>query len=106
MIDRKWLKESYYIPNKKHYNFRHDDACIYSKGVVICKSDTDFPERLNHDNFVTVDVITCAAPDLRKARYSDCNIKELFKIHTRRAKHILHVAARKLLKSTVKNSST
>ena len=93
LIDRKWLKESYYIPNKKHYNFRHNDACIYSEGVVICKSDTDFPKRLNHEDFVTVDVITCAAPDLRKARYSDCNVKELFEIHTQRAKHILHIAA-------------
>ena len=24
------------IPNKKHYNFRHDDTCIYSEGVVKC----------------------------------------------------------------------
>ena len=91
LIDRKWLKESYYIPNKQHYNFRHDDACIYSEGVVICKSDTDFPERLNHEDFVTVDVITCAAPDLRKATRYD--IQELFNIHVQRAKHILHVAA-------------
>ena len=91
MIDRKRLKESYYIPNKQHYNFRHDDACIYSEGIVICKSDTDFPERLSHEDFVTVDVITCAAPDLRKA--TRCDIQELFKIHTQRAKHILHVAA-------------
>ena len=91
LIDRKWLKESYYIPNRQHYNFRHDDACIYSEGVVICKSDTESPERLNHEDFVTVDVITCAAPDLRKA--TRCDIQELFKIHTQRAKHILHVAA-------------
>ena len=61
--------------------------------IIICKSDADFPERLNHDDFVTVDVITCAAPDLRKARYSDCNVKELFEIHAKRAKHILHIAA-------------
>ncbi|MBR1438083.1 MAG: TIGR02452 family protein, partial [Synergistaceae bacterium] len=93
LIDQKWLKESYYIPNKEHYNFRHDDACIYSEGVVICKSDTDFPERLKTEEFITVDVITCAAPDLRKARYSDCNVKELFEIHIQRAKHILHIAA-------------
>ena len=30
---------------------------------------------------------------MRKARYSDYNVKELFEIHAQRAKHILHVAA-------------
>ena len=91
LLDQQWLKESYYIPNNKHYNYRHNDACIYSEGVVICKSDTDFPERLNNEDFVTVDVITCAAPDLRRVQWFD--IKELFNIHTKRAKHILHIAA-------------
>ena len=93
LIDQEWLKEKYYNPNKANYNFRHDDACIYSEGVVICKSDDDYPERLNHEDFVTVDVITCAAPDLRKVSHTDCSIKELFQIHTQRAKHILHIAA-------------
>ena len=73
LLDQDWIKESYYIPNKRNYDFRHDDACIYSEGVVICKSDDDYPERLEHEDFVTVDVITCAAPDLRKAQWGFVN---------------------------------
>ena len=91
LINQQWLKDNYYIPNMKHNDFRYNDACIYSKDVVFCKSDDDYPERLKHEDFVSVDVITCAAPDLRKA--GEYDIMELFQIHTQRAKHIFHIAA-------------
>ncbi len=93
LINQEWLKESYYKPNKNNYNFRHNDACIYSKDVVICKTDDDFPERLKHEDFIKVDVITCAAPDLRNIEPTDYHPEEIFSIHLRRAKHILHIAA-------------
>ena len=91
LLEQEWLKEGYYVPNKLKRDFRNDDACIYSEGVVICKSDDDYPERLEHEDFVTVDVITCSAPDLRRVQWID--MKELFYVHIQRAKHILHIAA-------------
>ena len=53
--------------------------------------------------FVTVDVISCAAPDLKKKPYNRYNPEtgrainvdnqELYDIHLKRARHILHIAA-------------
>ena len=58
LLAQEWLKESYYIPNKKAHDFRCNDTCIYSEGVVICKSDDEnFPERLKPEEFVNIDVI-------------------------------------------------
>ena len=94
LITQEWLKESYYILNKKARDFRSNDTCIYSEGVVICKSDDDdLPERLKPEDFVTVDVITCAAPDWRNAKPLDYNAYENYQLHVKRAKHIMHIAA-------------
>lgn len=92
-INQQWLKNQFYIPNQQAHDFRYNDSCIYSEDIVICKSDIDYPERLQHDNFVKVDVISCAAPNLRQVSTKDYDIKEIFKIHTNRARHILHIVA-------------
>ena len=70
---------------------------------MICKTDDSIPERLPPEEFVTVDVITCAAPNLRERPWNPYNPgsgssvnltkKEQYDIHLKRAKHILHVAA-------------
>ena len=41
------------------------DALIYTEGVIICKTDEDIPKRMPKEDWVNVDVITVAAPDLR-----------------------------------------
>jgi len=96
LINQQWLIDRFYMPNREANDPRYNDACIYSQDVVICKTDTDFPERLNHEDFFIVDIITCAAPNLkgmimRQKNYN--NINELFNIHLNRAKHILHISA-------------
>lgn len=102
-LDQQRLWDCYYLPNRADANPLHTDACIYSPGIVICKTDDDYPERLADKDFVTVDVITCAAPNLRRRpgnQYNPCDsdpvrigAKDLFALHFRRAKHILHIAA-------------
>lgn len=94
---------NYYGPNKLSGNNLHTDACIYTPGVIICKTDTAFPERVSEEEFVTVDVISCAAPNLNlrdTRRYSgdqafvgELSEEELFGLHYKRCKHILAVAA-------------
>ena len=82
---------------RDYYKFhmdRHDplytDRCIYTPGIQIIKSDTDHPERLERPDFVSVDVITCAAPNLRRfRRVSDENLEQ---IHLSRGRRILDVA--------------
>lgn len=93
LIAQDWLKDRYYMPNRRASDFRNTDTCIYSERVVICKSDGELPERLKPEDFVTVDVITCAAPDLRKLKPSEYNARENFELHVQRAKHVMHISA-------------
>lgn len=90
-LNRQWLWEKFYHVNRDAHDPLHTDACIYSPGVVICKTDEDFPARLPPERFVTVDVVSCAAPDLRNQPNVPC--EEYSRILRRRANHILHVAA-------------
>ena len=98
------LAMSFYEPNRKARNPLHTDDLIYSPDIVIIRSDDDAMERLDPDEWCKVDIITCAAPDLRPPRPDRFhpNIKpepvhitrdELYELHLSRAQHILNVAA-------------
>ena len=103
LLNTKELRKLYYEPNKKTGDNLHTDDVIYTPGVVICKTDIAFPERIPEQEFMTVDVLTCAAPNLNKKnnkRYSgdapidfDVSIEKQYEIHLKRCKHILSVAA-------------
>ena len=102
-LDQRKLWNRYYLPNRAANDPLHTDVCIYSPGVIICKTDESFPRRLPEEQFVAVDVLTCAAPNLRRepSNYHNPDAsapaaitgKELYDLHVRRAKHILHIAA-------------
>lgn len=102
-IDRKWLWQKYYDVNRNARDVIHTDACIYSPGVIICKTDESIPQRLNKEDFVTVDVISCAAPNLRDepANFQNpetgapvkMDFMKQYELHVQRARHILHIAA-------------
>ena len=102
-LDRRWLWQKYYDVNRAAQDVRHSDACIYSPGVIICKTDESIPRRMPPEDFVTVDVISCAAPNLRNEPANFHNPEtgepirmdpdQLREIHMKRARHILHVAA-------------
>ena len=102
-LDRRFLWNKYYSVNRGANNPLHTDACIWSPGIVICKSDTSVPSRLSPDEWVTIDVISCAAPNLRgdmgniynpeDARIICLSPEEQYQLHVNRAKHILHIAA-------------
>ena len=102
-LDRRWLWQQFYDVNRALADNRHTDDCIYSPGIVICKSDTAFPERLSEHEWRIVDVITCAAPNLRNEPANWYNPDtgaplrmdpdELYRLHLQRARHILHIAA-------------
>lgn len=98
---RMW--QSYYDTNRAMHDVLHTDACIYSPDIVICKTDESIPKRLKAEDFVTVDVISCAAPNLRNApgnihnpetgKNARIKPEKLYEIHVSRAKHIMHIAA-------------
>lgn len=104
LLNRTKLRKKFY---KHHYTLntsKASDALIYTEGVVICKTDVDLPERMPKEDWITVDVITVAAPDLRKlsniqstlvGSENIMNEAELFGYHVKRAIHVLTCAAAK-----------
>ena len=66
LLYRKRLRDTFY---KHHHTLstpKASDALVYIEDVVICKTDVDLPERMPREQWVNVDVITVAAPDLRQ----------------------------------------
>lgn len=104
LLYRRSLRDSFY---KHHHDLntpKASDALIYTEGVVICKTDEDLPKRMPKEDWVSVDVITVAAPDLRTTSNIHAalvgngtfmNDAELFGYHVKRAIHVLTCAAAK-----------
>ena len=104
-LNQRFLWEQYYEPNRAANNPLHTDACIWSPGIVICKLDARGNPRIDPAGWATVDVISCAAPNLRERTGNIHNpesapsvhltAEEQYTLHLKRAKHILHIAASK-----------
>ncbi len=91
--------ERFYEHHKKNVGPLHNDDIIYTPNVPILKTDDyDFL-----DDIVYLDVITCAAPNLREKNISEYNQErepapdisdeELYQLHVSRARQVLNVAA-------------
>ena len=104
-LDNKMLWANYYNVNRAAQNVLHTDACIYSPSIVVFKTDDSFPERMPKEQWFIVDVISCAAPNLRQTPGNPYNPEggdhvllspeEQYHLHLKRAMHIFHVAASK-----------
>ena len=102
-LTQSWLWDQYYQKNRDTHDNLHTDACIYSPGFVICKTDEAYPVRMEEKDWVWVDVISCAAPYLRRRPGNNHNPEygraviisdaDLYSLHLKRAKHIMHIAA-------------
>ncbi len=86
--DENWQR--YYNFHRRRKDSIYTDACIFTPNIFICKNDIDLPQRLPQENFVAVDVMTCAAPNLY---YTNLSNDELLKIHEQRGRHMLTVLA-------------
>ena len=104
LLYRRSLRDSYYKHHHDLNTSKASDSLIYTEDVVICKTDEEHPKRMVQDDWVKVDVITIAAPDLRTksnmyaaivGNGSFMNNAELFGYHVKRAIHMLTVAASK-----------
>lgn len=94
--------QSFYQFHRDNRNNLHTDDCIYSPEMIVFKSDEDFPKTLNESDWFTVDIISCAAPNLRENpnnKYNDDDAQpvkisddDLTKLHEKRARRILDVA--------------
>ena len=102
LYQEKCIRE-YYNINKKYMSNLGSDAIIYSRNVYVFK-DKDYNMLPVEDRFY-VDVLTCAAPNLRENPRNQYNTdaseekltltdEELYNIHVKRARNILNVAVK------------
>ena len=102
LYQEKCIRE-YYNINKKYMSNLGSDAIIYSRNVYVFK-DKDYNMLPVKDRFY-VDVLTCAAPNLRENPRNQYNSnaseekltltdEELYNIHVKRARNILNVAVK------------
>lgn len=88
------LWRNYYQMHRDRRDAAYTDACIYTPDVLIIKTDTDAPRRLPEDKMQAVDVITCAAPNLRERPSNAMNPgagspvhlsrQDIYSLHTQR----------------------
>lgn len=95
--------DGFYKPHRLAHNPIHNDDIIYTPDVVVFKTDTAHPSLMKENDWYQINVVTCAAPNLREKpsnRYNsgdgDKQIhitdKELLLIHEKRLRRILDVA--------------
>lgn len=97
------LRRGFYDFHRARHDVRYTDACIYTPGVTVVKTDEALPRRLEPGDWKQVDVLTCAAPNLRQKPYNAMNPgsgaairvsdRELLELHLSRGRQILRVAA-------------
>lgn len=65
-LNTKTMWESFYEPHRNLGNPLYNNDCIYTPDVCVFKSDTNFPELLPKEKWWSVNILTCAAPNLRE----------------------------------------
>ncbi len=81
----------------------YNDDCIFTPGVVVFKTDDPACQLMEEDAWYSVDVITCAAPNLREkpsnamnpgsgAKVSHLSVEQLKALHQKRLRKILSIA--------------
>lgn len=97
------VRDTFYLPHRKGLSFLHNDDVIYTPRVTVFKSDAAKPRPLAEKDWYQVDVISCAAPNLRSyfghllddlGEMNPPAIEgaQLAAIHTQRVGRILDVA--------------
>ncbi len=98
------LWDIFYTPHRKMENPLYNNDCIYTPDLCVFKSDTNFPESLPRNEWWNVNVITCAAPNLREHPSNAMNpfagnitakisLAELEELLTKRIRRIFEIGA-------------
>ena len=97
------MMKGFYYPHRNEKNPINNADIIYTPDVTVFKTDTNKPKLMDEKDWYEVDVITCAAPNLRERpsnRFNQGNgdravkvsDRELLEIHKQRLTRILDVA--------------
>lgn len=95
--------DGFYKPHRNARNPIHNDDIIYTPEIVVFKTDERIPKLMEEEDWYKVNVITCAAPNLRIRPGNLYNAgdgnkaavmkdKDLLALHEKRLKRILDVA--------------
>ena len=102
-LNTREMWNNFYTPHRNADNPLYNDDCIFTPDVKVFKGDINFPERLPEADWWDVDVITCAAPNLRRipsnfmnpnagSKQADITYEGLKALHTGRIQRIFEVA--------------
>ena len=102
-LNTRAMWDGFYQPHRDAHDPIHNDDIIYTPGVTVFKTDTAMPELMLESDWYDVDVITCAAPNLRNQPSNKYNTgdgnkqtvmkdKNLLALHEKRLRRILEVA--------------
>ncbi len=100
VLKSKRVIEEYYKKNAREDCLLAPARLVYAEDIVVFKNDTDYPKLLDKKEWLTCDVITAAAPDLRgtlnkgSANLSYSSEEALFDFHVTMALNILKAAYR------------
>ena len=105
-LNEQRLWNVFYEPHRRAHDPLHNDDCIYTLGVMVFKSDTDYPQLLPEEKWYSVNVLTCAAPNLRERLSNEMNAgdgdaavhisrEDLQALHEKRMRKVLEIAWRK-----------
>lgn len=89
-LENKKFDNDFYKYHKNRHDTMYTDRILYTKNVVVFKDDIREPKMLPENEWYSVDVITCAAPNLREVK--NVNQNELLKLFKSRIQKILWVA--------------
>lgn len=104
--------EGFYTPHRNAHDPLHNDDIIYTPNVTVFKTDTAAPKFMPETDWYDVDVITCAAPNLRPNPSNQYNSGDsqtaavvsdeaLLLLHEKRLRRILDVAVLNGVKAVV-----
>ena len=81
------MQDQYYNRNKQLCDAHGSDSIAYHPGVVVFKDDELYPNMLDEKDWCRVDVITCAAPNLRNEIV--VSEEEIYELHVNRGRRII-----------------
>ena len=95
--------DGFYGPHRQAHDPIHNDDIIFTPGVTVFKTDTASPKLMPESDWYDVDVITCAAPNLRDNPSNQYNSGDgsksvamkdsaLLALHEKRLRRMLEVA--------------
>ncbi len=96
-------KKRFYDFHRQRHDVRYTDACLYTPDIVAFKTDDELPSLMPEAKWTSVDILTCAAPNLRampnnamnpgRDKAIKMNDNDLMVLHEHRARHLLSIAA-------------